>query len=526
MRGNVKPLLFASLILLPIIVTAAVTTAAIRFFQDDKELYVFDLSAQSVQLVARNLEANLDSIRLKAELRPEGSGLLAVERPPPGKVPERGFAIANISRQGRPRLRLYTRGKAGPLAVDIKPEALLDLRGYEGPTRLMVVNASGQILLHTDPELVARRMNQRTLLQQARVFSDDAARVGTREVGQEEPVLVAYARVGPQLAVLQTIGKRAVLAAATPLVTNAAIAAAVAVGLAIIVALLLGRVLGRPLQQMARQAEAIGRGEFDVAMVSGGTSGEMAALMHSFNEMSAALKKREQELSVVQRQLLHSERLNTAGRVVTAIVKELSTPLETCFSLASQTGHSLPEKSNLRPLQKKIMDEANKASNILQNLSRLTAREEMSGGSAEPDMVVQDVLISSKPLLQKRQLRVETDLDPQVGMVRIAMEDLRNVLLDIVLFVTGEATAGSAIQIAVKPAGGPPGRPLLSVAYSGAPLSQQQRDSLLKPAQASETDKGSFELAVAAMVLDEQGGKLSFEGEGGSHRILASLPTD
>ena len=128
----------------------------------------------------------------------------------------------------------------------------------------------------------------------------------------------------------------------------------------------------------------------------------------------------------MQRQLMQAERLNTASRMISAIVKELSDPLEKCFTLASQTGHRLPEASALRGLQKQIMDETNRASNILQNLSRLTSSDEPHVNAVEPDIVIQDILVSSKPLFTNRRLSIAAELDDPVGTVRISQENLRS----------------------------------------------------------------------------------------------------
>jgi signal transduction histidine kinase len=521
-RGTLRLLLYGSLILLPVIVAAVITFVAIRFFHQDKELYVYDLSAQSVDLAARNLASQLESLKLKAELNPRAKPFLKVSRPGIDVLPKGSEAtrIDNIS-DDKPRLRVFARGATGSvIAMEIAPEALLDLRGYSGPTELMVVNNHGHVLLHSDMEQVAKRRNVSKLLSQLKVFGAKGARVGTRQVEWGgETNLVAYARIGSQLAVLQSITKAKVAAAANPLVTSALIAAGVVVLVAILVALLMGRMIIRPVKLMARQAEAIGRGEFGVEVASQ-AGGEVAQLMESFNAMSSALARREEELYAMQRQLMQSERLNTASRMITAIVKELSDPLEKCFTLASQTGHRLPEASALRGLQKQIMDESNRASNILQNLSRLTSSDESQVQSVEPDIVIQDILVSSKPLFTNRRLNVSADLDP-VGTVKISQENLRSAMLDIFLFVVSKATPETTLSINLRKA-----TDLLvaiDVIYAGPPLSAEQQERMLQPLS-PEALGSSLELAVAAMTFEEQGGRLLVESTGQGNHISAQLP--
>lgn len=526
MRGTLRLLLFGALVLLPIIAASAVTFLAIRFFRQDKELYVYDLSAQSVDLAARNLASQLKSLTLKAELNPKSKPFFSVSRPPVDVLPTgRGaFRVDNISRRQAPRLRIFaTASSGGAIAIEVPPEALLDLRGYQGPTELMVVNNHGHVLLHRDMDQVTSRANLSELLGRIKIFprgSSHGARVGTREVEWKGArILVAYARVGSQLAVLQTIGKDQILAAGNPLVTSALVASGIVIIVAILVALILGRLIIRPVRLMAQQAEAIGRGEFGVA-VEGQAGGEVAQLMQSFNAMSASLKKREEELHLMQRQLLHAERLNTAGRMITAIVKELSSPLESCFALASQTGHKLPENSPLRVMQKKIMDETNQASNILQNLSRLTSQEESPADAVEPDIVLQDIIVSSKPLFENRNIRVQADLNP-VGNVRIGQENLRNALLDIFLFIAGKASSETLIKVALRKVDH---TAAIDISFAGPPLSAAQREQLLEPFSAEGAVGGSLELAVAAMVFEEKGGRLLLESNKSGNTLTAELP--
>jgi signal transduction histidine kinase len=519
LKVSLRLQLFGSLVLLPIIVAAVITVIAIQLFHKDKELYVYDLSAQSVELVARNLASRLETLHVKAELAPKAAPPFLALTKDKGKATSPSHVVENVSGAGEPRLRVHVRsGGRDHLTYEVRPESLLDLRGYSGPTTLIVVNSKGEILVHSEASQVAERKRVSALVEQLKPFSRRGTRVGTREVTHDgRHVLAAFARVGDGLAVLQTLDKAMVGAASRPLVTSAVIASLGVVLVAVLVALILGRTISRPLRAIARQAEAIGRGEFGVAVSAGGTAGEMAQLTDSFNAMSAALKKREEELLQVQRQLLQSERLNASGRMISAIAKEISDPLEQCFTLASQSRHRLPESSSLRNVQRQIMDEANRASNILQNLARISSHDDAPQNAIEPDIIVSDVLVSSRPLFEKRQLRVTTSLDTEVGRVLISPDHLRNALLDIFLYVSGQAAPTQPVNVALDQQ---QGMLRLAITFGGTPLSEEERGSLLRPA----AGESALELAVAAMVFEEQGGRVALEPTQSGNRILATLP--
>jgi signal transduction histidine kinase len=513
-RGSLKLHLLSSLVLPPVIVAAILTMVAIKLFRSDKELYVYDLSAQSVELVARNLTTTLESLAARAALhgdQPPAPPLLAVRRIGAAEsgVEPGGYQLKNVSREGDERLEIRTRrGEAG-LAIEIRPEALLDLRGFAGLTNLLVVNDRGAVLVHPDRAQIAARRDLHDLVLRLGVFSQSGLRVGTRALELDGvPTLVAHARAGSHVAVLQTIARKDVFAAADPLITTAALASAVVVLVAVLLALLLGRSVIRPLRAMAEQVAAIGRGEFGAASGSVAGSGEVARLQDSLNAMGASLKRREQELRQVQQQLLQAERLNTAGRMASSIVKEISAPLEACFALAGKTLSALPAGSELRALQEQILSEADRASNVLQNLSRASTRDEGGAREVELDMVVADVLISAGPLLDRRHLSVETDLSMPVGRVRVSQDQIRNALLDIFLFVAQEATEASAVLISVWRRA------------REAVVSIQHR----VPDAAHAEGKGMLVLTVATSVIEDEGGRLVVERLDEGSRINVSFP--
>ncbi len=522
MRGSLKIQLALLLILLPVSVAVVQTTVAIKLFREDKELYVFDLSTQSVELMARNLTMALESLRIQAELRKEPIPPILAVRTTEQAPGEQGvFKVENISKEGDPRLQILTRGASGGLAIDVRPRSLLDLRGTSGPQNLMVVNEQGRVLVHPDPARVIERQSLLGVIQRIGVFSPRGSRVGSREVELNgKPTFVAYGRAAGHLAVLQVFPQQAVFEAANPLIKSAALTAAVVVAVAILLALLLGRMILRPLQLMARQAEAIGRGEFG-ASTPGQMPGDMGKLVASLNAMSAALKKREDEIKKIHDQLLQAERLNTAGRMISSITKELSAPLETSFSLASQTLKVLPPQHTLRLLQEQILGEMDRASNILQNFSRISSRDESEPREVEIDMELADVLASSGPLFEQRNLRVDTDLSLSETKALISPDQLRNALYDIFLFVAKEAQNTSPVRIS---SGRRDGDLIISIQYSGVPLGEEQRAQLLNPIHAEGQGQGSLLLAVAVMVLQEQGARMVIEQLDSGNRFNVILP--
>jgi two-component system sensor histidine kinase MtrB len=388
----------------------------------------------------------------------------------------------------------------------------------------MILNDQGEVLAHPDEKEVAQRRDLRRIFQQLPLFASSGVRSGTKEISVDDvPQLVAYARVTPSIAVLQTMDKDRVFAAAAPLVTNAIIAASIVAVIAVLVALLLSGTIIRPLRSMMRQVEAIGRGEFGVA-VQAETSGSIGSLARQLNEMSAALKARDEEVSLMQRQVLRAERVNTAGRMISAIAKELNDPLDTCFSLSTECQRLEPGDMKIRENNVRIAQEANRAANILQNLSRVGQGEERSSAdsarSIELDLLISDVVVSSGALLRQRKLEVETDLQTTKA-VEVKPDELRSLLLDLLLFVADHAKPDIPVKVSLQQQGA---EAIIGLSFAGPSWSEEQRRQLANPYDSACHGEGSLMLAVSALVLEDHGGRLEVDEAEGRNRLRLFIP--
>jgi len=317
--------------------------------------------------------------------------------------------------------------------------------------------------------------------------------------------------------VLQALPWEQVAAAVRPLVTSAVVAAALVALVAMLLAVILGRRISKPLQQLARQVEAIGRGEFGVEVTSA-TGGEVAELMNSFNEMSAALKRREQEVERVQRLLIQSEVVNTVGRMTAAIAQQVMDPLERSLKLVSETCEKLPPDSEVADLQRQLFESINRAANVLQNLRRIPAGADDPPGEIEADLLLGDVMVSVKPLLEQNDLEAEVHVNGQVGEIRVSASQVHNTLLDLFLYVAENARAGTRVGIHLSRSGD---QVTLGVSYAGDAAALDAADA---GAGASPEEGPALALTVARMMLAEQGGQLEVAATESGSQLTVRLP--
>ncbi|MCA9667086.1 MAG: hypothetical protein KC503_15920 [Myxococcales bacterium] len=537
--------LLVALVTLPLLVAIALTYNAVSLYQRDKVLYVSDLSAQTVDLLARNIEARLRGLvaqaRLGAKVAPP---ILALRREPaPAGTASAKTTVHNVSSASDARLRIVHSEPGARLVLKVQPRALLDLSGHSGAAEIAIVDARGELLVHVDGGNVRKRRKVPQLLERLQLSSANAPRIGTRQLdwggGRR---LVSFARAPAGITVLQSYSLAQVRAAASPLIKSAILISAITMALAILVALVVGGRISAPLKAMAEQVEAIGRGELGKRVETNAT-GAIGVLVDRLNALGAALEQRERELSRTQRQLLHSERLNATSRLINSIVSELSEPLDRCVSLASSAYSTLDEGHQARALQKEIIEQANRVSNMLQNLRRAAAPDESPARVIEADLALADTVISAGPMLERRGLTLDSDVGEDMT-VFVRADQLNNALLDILLFVAERADPGSKISLVANklevPADEGDGAPAVALTsirifYRGeappASGSEQSAASVTaaglrrrRPSAgllAAAGDAKALPLAVATLVLRDEGGDLSgVAGDPHSFEIL------
>lgn len=522
MWSSLRARLLIALIAVPVLVAVAITIAAVHLLREDKERSIYALQAQSAELVARRVHAELYNLCARAALLERASppfrALRRTQRASKRAVDP--VTVSNASAGGEPMLRVSCSDAAARVTFEIAPEALLDLRGVVGPSKTLLVSRAAELLIHPDRSQVVQRRRAAGLMAQLKIFGRGRPRLGTHQVDVPSGAqLAAYARATPSLAVIQLIPAAVVGDAVKPLVTAAVITSLVTVAVAALLALMLGGRVIRPLRAMVRQLEAIGRGEFGVT-VEQRSDGSVAAVVESFNEMSHSLQRRDDELKQVQRQLLQAERLNTAARMITAIVKELSAPLDRCLTLAGKTAGRLTDDEEAAGWQREIVEQANRASNILQNLRRIASSETSERRTVEVDLAVADAIVSARPLFDRQQLEVESSLDQ--ASVEVRPDQLHSALLDMLLVVTENAEPATQIQITAHRT--ETGLVAIELSYRGKGIGTPGERRSLDPFAGQAAEQGELVLAVASMVMREEGGALEVETGEASTKLVATLP--
>jgi signal transduction histidine kinase len=307
------------------------------------------------------------------------------------------------------------------------------------------------------------------------------------------------------VAVLQALSRDAVVAAAQPFVSSAVVTSAAVVLGAVLLALLMGYVLVRPLA-VKPGASATGNTEqVGATPHAAGPKGELTPVV---DVMGNALTPPTRDAHLLHDQRLQEERLQTAGRMVSKVARELTGPVEFCARLAKQTLQALPENSEVRPLQEQLASEASGAANILQTLLHAADRQAATTTTdIDLEALLADAMEGAAPLLERHGLSLVTELHQPLTAALRNPGELRNAVLDLLLHVAEAAAPGSTVTL------------------SGDTWEDHARLGLHFVTRAiADADHSSLVLAVARATIEEQGGQLRVQTEGADCRLEISLP--
>lgn len=198
------------------------------------------------------------------------------------------------------------------------------------------------------------------------------------------------------------------------------------------------RLVDRPVRQLYAGTRRIALGDLDTPLVVRG-SHELAALAEAFNQMAQEVKRSRQEaaswsqrleekvvaktdeLRQAQRQVLHTERMASLGRLAATVAHELNNPLAGILSCARLVERELSDEPALpEPVRESvgvslrlIDQECSRCGSIVQNLL-LFARN--SGGTemarVDVDQIVDRSLMLVRHRLELAAIRLDREADP------------------------------------------------------------------------------------------------------------------
>jgi two-component system, NtrC family, sensor kinase len=276
----------------------------------------------------------------------------------------------------------------------------------------------------------------------------------------------------------------------------------------------------RPVDRLIRGVQRIGEGHYE-ERIEVETRDEVGQLADEFNRMAASLGQRE-------RRLLQMERLATVGRMSAQVAHEIRNPLNALSLNAELLGDDIDQLEQpardeawetLRQLQAEIDRLAAVTEGYL-SLARPPDPERVPGDLGELVEKVRDFLADE---LAGAGVIVETRIQPDLPLVPMDADQMRQVLLNLLRNAMEAQPDGGAVEIAVTDGDG---GVVLQVTDHGQGVDPGIRDQVFDALVSGKERGTGLGLAIVRQIVAGHGGSIEFRsqpGKGTTFEIVLPL---
>jgi two-component system NtrC family sensor kinase len=303
------------------------------------------------------------------------------------------------------------------------------------------------------------------------------------------------------------------------------------------VAVIVSQRISRPIHAMAVAAQRVAQGEYG-QKVHVSSPGEVGYLAESFNRMTSELARADQELrewgenlerkveqrtaelKAIQAHLLQAEKLAAIGKLAAGVAHEINNPLTGVLTNASLMLEDLPAEDPRREELQTIVDETLRCRKIVRGLLDFARQTKPQRQALSLNQVVEDVLALVRNQATFQDIVVNTRLDPGLPEIAADRDQLRQVVLNVVLNAAEAMSGGGRITVSSRAL---PGRHAveLQVGDTGPGIPEDVRDKLFEPFFTTKTSGTGLGLAIAYGIVQRHGGTIEVESQPGKGTTIA-----
>lgn len=296
------------------------------------------------------------------------------------------------------------------------------------------------------------------------------------------------------------------LAAMLPLMVSSVIGLL----LVLVVGFWIARKLAHPLETLAIRTEALARGDFEhkVEIASRDELGRLAA---SFNSMLDSIRR-------LQDERVRAEKLAALGQVTAGIAHEIRNPL-TAMKMTLQILLDAEPAGDRRESLSVILKETERLQLTVDGLLAYAKPPALSLAPGD----LNDVARGALGVLDAQVKHVGVTLESRLGeLPRVALDAPRmhQVVVNLLLNAVQAAGAGGRVTVSTEASSG---EVRLSVTDSGPGIPVEARSRVFEPFYSTKTGGIGLGLAVSKRLVDDHGGRLSFDGTPGRTTFTVTL---
>jgi two-component system NtrC family sensor kinase len=314
-------------------------------------------------------------------------------------------------------------------------------------------------------------------------------------------------------------------------------------GLISIVAIVVANKISRPIRAMAEAAQKIAEGDF-CHKVEVTSDDETGFLANNFNTMVSELVRAHQELKEwaetlerkveqrttelreMQAHLIQSEKLAGVGKLAAGVAHEINNPLTCVLTNSSLILSDLPRDDPRREDLQAIVDETLRCRKIVKGLLDFARQTKPQRQKLHINRVAEDVIALVRNQASFQNITIKTELDPAIPPVLADADQMRQVVLNIILNAADAMAEGGVIRVCssfepkLK-------QVALRISDTGPGIPADIQDKMFEPFFTTKKTGTGLGLAIAYGIMGRHKGSLKVESTPGrGTTIVVALSTD
>lgn len=292
------------------------------------------------------------------------------------------------------------------------------------------------------------------------------------------------------------------------------------VSMFLVVLVVTRRSISKPITELLGGARAVGHGDLSYRVIVPRGGGEFARLAQEFNRMADSLAEQREraareaeERLRLERELRHSERLASVGRLAAGVAHEMGAPLNVIDARAEQllTKRDAAPEARERNLQI-IRRQAARIGHIVRQLLTLARPYHLRRAPLDLNALLRETLEAVEANARGARVLIEHAACEDALTIEADADFMRQVFINIFTNALQAMPNGGRLRVACSDGAAPDGAPFVRVEISdtGPGIARELLPHIFDPFYTTK-DVGSgtgLGLAVARRIVEEHGGSI------------------
>ncbi|HTY63398.1 MAG TPA: cache domain-containing protein [Acidobacteriota bacterium] len=309
-----------------------------------------------------------------------------------------------------------------------------------------------------------------------------------------------------------------------------------------IVAMKVAAKISKPIHAIADAAHKIAEGDYS-QKVDISSDDEIGFLANNFNTMVSELvrahqelrewaetlerkvEQRTTELRAMQAHLIQSEKLAGVGKLAAGVAHEINNPLTCVLTNSSLMLSDLPPDDPRREDLQAIVDETLRCRKIVKGLLDFARQTKPQKQKLDLNKVAEDVMALVRNQATFQNINLQSELDPGIPPVLADADQMRQVVLNIILNAADAMPQGGTIRVhsSYEPA---TKHAVLRISDTGPGIPAEIQNRMFEPFFTTKKTGTGLGLAIVYGIMERHKGSLRVESASGrGTTMVVTLPT-